>query len=480
MANRYWVASTTSNWNNTSNWSTTSGGSGGASVPGSSDDVIFDSNGSGSCNVDSNVDVLSFNFASYAGTFSASTYTFAVAGDMSASGTTAIIDLGSSNWTVGGNYNMRNISGSSTEGTSTLRMTSTTLVGWYWKPSGGNFYSITLAPNAQVSQGRNLYITGSFSLESGATWAAGVYRPLIRANASLTLGPNSSITTTTGYLELRPDGTGTRTGNATASVGSFKTISGAGDPQTPWTIPVATYVGDFVFRQNDSTYGGIWRFEGDTVIEGNISTAMSKSTNETIDTATNNVNLTLKGDVDITPSIGSITWSAGSGTITLSNTSAQSINFNAQSIEDIIIDKSAGSVTLTSNLTTDSLTLTDGTVDINGYDLTTTGNFTQGVATIVQDSNGSGLITVGGDFRINGSNDSPTIWNDADLNISGSALATNITVSGSNASSGTYVTASRNSIDNGDNVGWTFRNAYSNIYKKLTLKSNSKLTIKGN
>ena len=48
MANRYWVASTTSNWNNTSNWSTTSGGSGGASVPGSSDDVIFDSNGSAS------------------------------------------------------------------------------------------------------------------------------------------------------------------------------------------------------------------------------------------------------------------------------------------------------------------------------------------------------------------------------------------------------------------------------------------------
>lgn len=43
MANRYWVGGT-GNWGSTSKWSTSSGGSGGASVPTSSDDVIFDSN----------------------------------------------------------------------------------------------------------------------------------------------------------------------------------------------------------------------------------------------------------------------------------------------------------------------------------------------------------------------------------------------------------------------------------------------------
>lgn len=41
MADRYWVAAA-SNWNDTANWSTTSGGSGGASIPGSSDVAIFD------------------------------------------------------------------------------------------------------------------------------------------------------------------------------------------------------------------------------------------------------------------------------------------------------------------------------------------------------------------------------------------------------------------------------------------------------
>jgi hypothetical protein len=45
MANRYWVLDT-GTWDNstTTHWSTSSGGLGGASVPGTSDDVIFDAN----------------------------------------------------------------------------------------------------------------------------------------------------------------------------------------------------------------------------------------------------------------------------------------------------------------------------------------------------------------------------------------------------------------------------------------------------
>ena len=40
-ANRYWVAATSSNWDNTANWSTTNGGTGGASVPLTGDVAIF-------------------------------------------------------------------------------------------------------------------------------------------------------------------------------------------------------------------------------------------------------------------------------------------------------------------------------------------------------------------------------------------------------------------------------------------------------
>jgi hypothetical protein len=49
----YWVAPAGAQvWNDPQNWSLTSGGSGGAGVPGLSDDAIFDSNGVGDCLVD--------------------------------------------------------------------------------------------------------------------------------------------------------------------------------------------------------------------------------------------------------------------------------------------------------------------------------------------------------------------------------------------------------------------------------------------
>lgn len=46
MADRYWIGANT-DWDDTSNWSTTSGGSGGAAVPTSVDDVYFDANSFG-------------------------------------------------------------------------------------------------------------------------------------------------------------------------------------------------------------------------------------------------------------------------------------------------------------------------------------------------------------------------------------------------------------------------------------------------
>lgn len=55
-ANRYWIGNgSNKNWNTTSNWSATSGGSGGASVPGASDDVFFDNGGTGQLILDVNI-----------------------------------------------------------------------------------------------------------------------------------------------------------------------------------------------------------------------------------------------------------------------------------------------------------------------------------------------------------------------------------------------------------------------------------------
>src|SRR5579863_10461410 len=69
-ANRFWIATTPSNWNNTANWSTVSGGAGGASVPGAGDAVIFNNVRNGNCTIDIAVNILNIIVNGYAGIIS--------------------------------------------------------------------------------------------------------------------------------------------------------------------------------------------------------------------------------------------------------------------------------------------------------------------------------------------------------------------------------------------------------------------------
>lgn len=79
---RYWISASASNWNNTANWSTASGGAGGASVPGVTDNVFFDGNGLGNCNVDVTVAVASVTvgYNNYNGTVDLNGYDFTTTG----------------------------------------------------------------------------------------------------------------------------------------------------------------------------------------------------------------------------------------------------------------------------------------------------------------------------------------------------------------------------------------------------------------
>jgi hypothetical protein len=87
MASRYWVGATTS-WNTASNWSATSGGAGGAGVPTSADDVIFDGGGTGNCTLDVNFACAFLSVAAaYTGTINTSSYDGSIYGDISVAGT---------------------------------------------------------------------------------------------------------------------------------------------------------------------------------------------------------------------------------------------------------------------------------------------------------------------------------------------------------------------------------------------------------
>jgi hypothetical protein len=108
-ANRFWIAGSTGDWNNTANWSTSSGGSGGASVPGSSDLAKFDGNGTGNCTINATVNVAGIDIGSgYSGTISQGSYVvtvgsshFNVAGGTFTGGSVKI-DINGGNFTLSG------------------------------------------------------------------------------------------------------------------------------------------------------------------------------------------------------------------------------------------------------------------------------------------------------------------------------------------------------------------------------------------
>ena len=85
MAVRYWVSGGTGAWNSTTNWSTASGGSSGASVPISTDSVVFDAN-SGTGNITivaaTTVAAVTITACSALTIISGATYAFSCTGTM--------------------------------------------------------------------------------------------------------------------------------------------------------------------------------------------------------------------------------------------------------------------------------------------------------------------------------------------------------------------------------------------------------------
>ncbi len=161
-ANRYWIATSTANWNSTSNWSTTSGGSGGASVPGSGDIAIFNNIRVGSCTINATVNVAGISIVS---------------------GYTGTISQGSNNITVGSS-NYSQAAGTFTGGSGTIDINGTfSLSGGTFTATTGNFYTGgTFAANATIFSQTG----GTFNHNNGT------YRPDPSGSFTFTIKPTGS------------------------------------------------------------------------------------------------------------------------------------------------------------------------------------------------------------------------------------------------------------------------------------------------
>lgn len=431
MADRFWVDDDVSGlWNAANNWSATSGGAGGAGVPGSSDNVIFDSANVTNCNVDANVNVASFTFDGsnkYTGVLDFVTFTVTISGSFTGNRYHGSILFGSGAWTVGGNLYLRDVAFDG-EGTNVTMTGTANLQGSNLQVSA---FKLIIASGASVLLGFGgrrdyaaLDVTGTLDMADGTMEIFG----------DIDLQAGGVITGGAGYLVIE------RTGGTVATFGAGATMSPGQlyfyrQPAGTKTLAQGKYDCDLKI-ESDSGGGSPFIFQfsaGTTTIDGNLMWERRNgpgSDSLTIDNTANNPDLVLKGDV--IPS-GSPTWAKGTGDITLSGTGAQAIDFDGESIEDLIVSNTGGTVTFGANFTTDS--------------------YNQGPGTNVD---GDITITMAGNFACIGTVGHQNTFDGPDLDIGGTATAEWTAVTNSDASAGTEVTATANNTNNDGNVNWNF------------------------
>lgn len=198
FSQRYWVATTASNWNNTANWSATSGGAGGASVPGAGVAAIFNSSGTGNCTLDIAPTIGSISISGYTGTINLNGRTLTI------SGTTALT------------FSSGTISNTGAAASVVLSTTAAT-----------TFNGTTISPNISGT-------AGSITFSGGSTFGGTV--TLSAANILLN-GTTSSVNTFNGTTTLTKTGTGNDLGTGgnrfngttslinTATSGTFETAN---------------------------------------------------------------------------------------------------------------------------------------------------------------------------------------------------------------------------------------------------------------
>lgn len=214
MATKYAVGAL---WNDTNNWSASSGGAGGAGVPSSSDDVIFDAN-SISMAIDVNANAKSITTTSVSGDFagtltqnSTRTLTVASTGIAWSAGTLA---LGDSTFTCSG----------------TLTVTGGTITG---SSGAWSMASLVVSAGAVTGSSGTITVTGATLTLANGTYTHNSGKIVVNSASTKT-----ASTGTNNLYDFEKAGVGQLNVTGTIFVTNDLTLGGAGDVATG-TIDVA-------------------------------------------------------------------------------------------------------------------------------------------------------------------------------------------------------------------------------------------------
>ena len=455
-ANRYWVGSLFSNWNNILDWSTTSGGLPGASVPGSGDVAIFDNNSTVSCTIDAAVTISGITVnAGYTGAISQGANTITVSGAATFSG--GSFTGGTANFTVSGLFSLSGTAFTSTSGILELRSSAAFTSGSFAhnngtvRFNGSGAVSITgTSPSLYklefVGNGTTytLSSTGSIAVANSLNLTGSLFYNLATGSINVTGDINSTNTATGcgGDATVSIVGTGTENYNGSG-------VAGGGDlPQlvinkASGTLNLANYPGvsnNFTYTAGTiapgtSTFCFTHGNVGSYTVSGNLSLANleffinTSLLTVTIPTVTATGNLSIAGAGSVLINTGSInlngnltltntaTGGGGTGSINFVGSGAQTadgtaVTVNQSRLPVITINQAGGTLSLAGNLSfASNVTYTAGTV-IPGTstcyivnNLTMTGSFAVNNLTVAAASNETFTVASGSTVSVTGTLD---------------------------------------------------------------------------
>jgi hypothetical protein len=343
MANRYWVGGTAT-WDATAGtkWSTTSGGTGGAAVPTSADDVFFDAaSGAGTVTVSGSRPCLSFNATGFTGTLAGtSTPNLQVHGNLT---------LGSG-MTVAGTLTTVTMQGT---GSYTITSNGISLVNITFNNAGDTW---TLQDNLTIT-GVATLTAGTLALSS-YTFTAASFTNTSTSTRVLNFGTGKLVLTGSGVV-FNGVTTGFTTSGTTKivepSLGAAQTITpGALSEANSFDISVPATAGNFTLTLTAGGYNDL-TFANATYTVANTAITVYGS-------------LTING-TSPTFTAGTNAWTfAASATTETITTSGETLDF------PVTFNGASGTWQLQDALTVASgrtTTLTDGTLDLQSYTFTT-------------------------------------------------------------------------------------------------------------
>ncbi|MFA4982509.1 MAG: hypothetical protein WC592_08610, partial [Candidatus Omnitrophota bacterium] len=317
-------------------------------------------------------------------------YEHSVTGDVTLDGTA--FDMGNSTLTVGGNFDFKDVT-TWTKGTSSLifnKAGSQTLTA----KSTRTLYAVTINAGSTVVVSTNsagsesLTVNGILSINTGKLYEV---IKMTTGTGQTILGASSQITGLGQFehLAVAAGNTLTRGSGDLIDVATFTYDYGTAP------LPAGTYSSASTVLQSASTAGYATAMSGSFIFLHDFTISLTAAGTFTINNI-NNPSFEVRGNYTFTNSGGgTLTYTKGTGTITLSGSGAQAFNGLGNDFESMTIETRTGDVTITGSNTFTALTINaPNTVIFTAGTTTTVGSFSAtgtagNIITITTESAGS-------------------------------------------------------------------------------------------